>query len=960
MPDETFLFGPFALIPAQRVLLEHGKPLRLGSRAMDILIALVEHCGETIDKTDLIARIWRDTTVEEGALRVHVAALRKALGDGRDGRRYIGNIPGRGYRFLEPVTRRQEPPATPATVTPTPVPPATVALATVASATGNLPASLTHLVGREATVVALAAQLSRRRLLTIVGPGGIGKTSVALSVAHAVEASCPNGAWIVELAPLPDPDLVPIALAGVLGLSLAGVDPVAGLATWLRDKQALIVLDSCEHVAVAAASLAEAVLKSAPRVRILATSREPLRAEGEWLHRLASLESPPATDNLSVEEALHYSAVRLFHERARATVDSFTLTDRDVPAVLEICRRLDGVPLALELAAARLDAFSLRDLATQLDRRFAVLTRGHRTALPRQQTLRATMDWSHDLLSEPEQTVLRRLAVFQGDFTMTEATAVASDSRITPPLVVESVANLVEKSMVVTELDHDVSFHRLLDTTRDYAWEKLDASGEMRTTRRRHAMCQRDLSEQATPIAMIRDTADWQPYSNRHIGDLRTALNWTFGPDGDITLGRALAAAATDFWLAASLLTECCDWSRKALTQLGDATGMRQEMVLQCGLGLALVLTRGMSGDAHDALTRGLEIARAQNDLEYQQRAVFGLWLFKTRRLDFRASLSFARQYEQLTADSGDIAACAAADWMVGISQSFLGEHEDAGARFQRGLDAYPAATRCRDILRFGVDVKASALSYQAMNLWLRGFPDTATQASQLAIEEARGVNHPVSLCVALAWPTSMLPLRLGDLDRASRHIAELTDHAEAHALAPYHAFGLCAKGSLAVIQGNRAVGIDLLRAGLAEMRDAQYYLFYPVFLAELALALAASGLVDDALAEIETALQRTVETDYLWFLPEALRIKGELLARQGTADGSVIDDIFGRSIDAARRQKALYWELRSATSLARFWCDHDRPQDARHLLAPVFDRFSEGFATTDLREAKSLLDQLA
>ena len=331
--EETFVFASFRLIPAQRMLLEDGEPLRLGGRALDILTTLVERAGETILKEQLIARTWPDKVVDEAALRVHVAALRKALGDGRAGRRYITNSPGRGYAFVAPVEREITPPAL---------------ASTNGAAEGNdLPAPLTRIIGRDDVVAALGKQLARRRLLTIVGPGGIGKTTVAVAVADALRGSYKDGTWFVGLASLSDPDLVPSALSAALGIHPSGVNPLPSLAAWLRDKAALIVLDSCEHVIDAAAPLAEAVLKAAPGVSILTTSREPLRAEGEALHRLAALELPSDPGELAAIDAMRYSAVQLFNERAMAAVDGFALADADVPAVLEICRRLDGIPLAL-------------------------------------------------------------------------------------------------------------------------------------------------------------------------------------------------------------------------------------------------------------------------------------------------------------------------------------------------------------------------------------------------------------------------------------------------------------------------------------------------------------------------------------------------------------------------------------------------------------------------------------
>jgi DNA-binding winged helix-turn-helix (wHTH) protein len=322
MSSESYLFGPFRLIPSQRLLLDHDKPVRLGSRAFDILLALVERAGETLGRDELTARVWFDTTVDEGALRVHLTALRKALGDVGESARYIGTTRGQGYRFDAKVTRHAtDPPrATPAT----------------AAANGYLPALLTPVIGRERVVAALTEELKRRRLLTTVGPGGIGKTTVSIAVGRAAQPDYRDGVWFVGLGSLPAPDLVPIAVGTALGLSSQGIDSAADVVARLRDRHALIILDSCEHVVGAVAVLAESVLRSAPGLRVLATSREPLRAEGEWLHRLASLEVPPATGAMTAQAALRYSAVQLFDERGRAAMEGFALSDADVPAVQEI------------------------------------------------------------------------------------------------------------------------------------------------------------------------------------------------------------------------------------------------------------------------------------------------------------------------------------------------------------------------------------------------------------------------------------------------------------------------------------------------------------------------------------------------------------------------------------------------------------------------------------------------
>ncbi|MBV8132059.1 MAG: winged helix-turn-helix domain-containing protein, partial [Alphaproteobacteria bacterium] len=514
---KSFAFGPFRLLPARRMLLQDGKPARLGSRAFDILVTLVERAGETIRRDELIARTWRDTVVAEGALRVHVAALRKVLGDGRAGRRYIANHPGRGYTFVAPLIREDADSTAP--------PP------NEAAGTNNLPTTLTRVIGRDDVIAAIARQLARRRFLTIVGPGGIGKTTVAAAVADTVRASYKDGAWFVGLASLSDPGLVPSALGAALGIPALGGDPLRGLAAWLRDKTTLIVLDSCEHVIAAAATLAEAVLHAAPNVSILTTSREPLRAEGETVHRLAALEFPSASVDLTADDALRYSAVRVFNERAAAAMDGFTLADADVPAVLEICRRLDGIPLALELAAARVGVFGVRELAAHLDDRFRLLTSGRRTALPRHQTLGAALDWSYLLLPEEERAVLRRLSVFAGEFALEAAVAVAADPGSSE--IVEDIANLVVKSLVAVDHRGEVARYRLLDTTRLYALEKLKSSGEVQQIARRHAEHFCTVFAPAEAESETRPQTEWLAIYGRHLANVRAALDWAFSAEGN-------------------------------------------------------------------------------------------------------------------------------------------------------------------------------------------------------------------------------------------------------------------------------------------------------------------------------------------------------------------------------------------------------------------------------------------
>jgi predicted ATPase/DNA-binding winged helix-turn-helix (wHTH) protein len=457
--DEIF-FGPFRLLPAQHLLLKGDQPVAIGSRALDVLIALLEFPGELVSKEKLMARVWPNVFVEPANLTVHISALRRVLGDQANGNRFLINIHGRGYRFVAPTTVRpvSELPATKSNL--------------IETRTGNLPAITSLLLGRDGAIAESSAQLSQNRLLTIVGPGGVGKTAMSLALAERQVTEYEDGIWRVDLSFVDSSHAVRRALLAAIGCDVSE----------LQDRKMLILLDNCEHVVGTAAGLAQEILTGARDIKILATSREPLRTDGEKIYWLNPLEFPRRPD-ITAQEALSFPAVQMFVDRV--TVDGFVLNDTDVPFVVEICQSLDGLPLALDAAASRVAGFGLRRLAKNVKGSLEILTNGHRTALPRQQSLQSTLDWSYRLLSEPEQVVFRRLAIFADTFTLSDVIAVVSDDNFSEAETRDLVASLVSKSLVLAHFNTTEPRFRLLETTRTYAHAKLAESKELESISRR-------------------------------------------------------------------------------------------------------------------------------------------------------------------------------------------------------------------------------------------------------------------------------------------------------------------------------------------------------------------------------------------------------------------------------------------------------------------------------------------
>ncbi len=941
--DEGLSFGPFRLYPRQKLLLEHDRPIRLGSRALDLLIALVEARGELVVKDELVRKVWPDTFVEEGNLRVHLAVLRKALGDGRDGARYIVNVPGRGYQFVATVER-----LLPAT-------------GPVAVASDHLPSSTHRIVGRADAINVLTAQLGERRFVSIVGPGGIGKTTVALAVAESAGPRYRDGVRFIDLATVADPHLVAAAAASSLGLGTILQDPMPGILAFLADREMLLVLDNCEHVIEAAAVLSEAIISGAGAVHVLATSREPLRATGERVHRLGPLDLPPEGAIPAAVEALRYAAVQLFVERAAANDDTFSLADADVALVIDICRRLDGIALAIELAAGRIEVFGLRGLAERLDDRFRLLSQGRRTALPRHKTLGATIDWSYELLSEDERIVFRRLGILAGAFTLESAVAIATDGVLDEAAAVDAAANLVTKSLVGANAGGAAMSYRLLDTMRVYALRKLVESGETQKVARRHAEHFRQVLEQAAIDWESMPTDDWLDAYRGTIVNLRAALDWAFSPEGDVDIGIAITVAAVPLWFQLSLIDECRSRVEKALEAAPGHLDARRTMQLRAALGWSLMYTAGHLEETAAAWESALAAAETLGDPDYRLRALWGLWAGHMNNGRYNEALGLGKRFLEIAEALPGQPERYIGDRLVGAVLHFIGDQAGARHHIERMLASYSRPVRRSDAVRFQFDQLVTARITLSRALWLQGHVDQALRLVDENVEEAIGINHTLSVCNALAQSACPVTLFAGRLDKADRYLRLLSEHTASEGLLIWRTYSMCFEGELLFRQGGGERGVQLLRSGVDQLRVARFVQHRTTFLRALALGLIEIGQFEEARSVIEEALAEALQSNQQWCRAELLRTKADIVLGLGAADASqAAEDLFKRSLGVAREQGVLSLELRTATSLARLREIQGRKEEGREQLRSVYERFTEGFETADLITARALIEATA
>lgn len=953
-------FGPFLLCRSERRLEQHGEVVAIGSRALDILIILVDRAGEVVTRRELLERVWPDLVVEESNLRVHVANLRKLLGDGETAK-FIANISGRGYSFIAPVQWADVIEPSNRLSAKVDVPPQVQERRPKSSSyrvTGSLPKPLTRIVGRDDLIKELSDQCSNRRFLSAIGPGGIGKTTVALAVASRIAPNFADGVIFVDLGPVRQPSFVAKTIAAALGVAIDPSNALAQLVEAIGDKEMLLILDCCEHVVEVAAEMVGGLLHYTENLTIFATSREALRADGEWVQRVPPLALPDELGDLTAQEALAFPAVQLFVERAEDSLGGYDLSDADAPIVAEICSKLDGIALAIELAAGRMGTLSLSDLRTQIEDRLKLLRYGRRTALPRHQTLSATLDWSYDLLSEKEQRILNRLSVLHGAFSFEAAANICCCDSIGPPEIEDILIELSAKSLVSAKPSAEGTPYRLLDTTRSYTRRKLEESGEIEVFLKRHARYFCGALQTAASVWETTPTSIWIEKHVPKVEDLRAALNWAFSRTGDVTIGIALVLAAVPLWAQLSLVDEFLLWIGQAISR-AEAAGEQTKvmnMQLYAALGGLQMYAISTAGQAKNALEKALELATELDDPEYTLRGLRVLWAEAVNSGELRRSMSFAQKFHDFADRIRDRQAIIVADRLIGTSLHYLGDQPAAAESLKRMITSYSDTASHSDIVRYQFDQSLTARMIYARVLWLQGKVKSAKNEVESIVEAGISLSHTMSLCNILSQCACPIALFERDENAAKSYLTLLKQWTAPRALDVWHVFTECYEAEIEIEFGNVEEGLNRLR--LAEEKLLQSFKHHRTsFLITYAKGLYLQKKFEAASSAILEAKEIARNTGEGWRAPELHRWQGEILLASGSCD-ELVEASYNSALRSASQQGSLAFELRAATSLAQWQLRTGNAHETLKRLASICSRFEEGRTTYDLKEGLMVLEK--
>jgi predicted ATPase/DNA-binding winged helix-turn-helix (wHTH) protein len=936
---EEFRFGEFRLNARRRTLEKGGLPIRIGARAFDILHVLVESAPEIVDQRTLMARAWPHATVGKTSLRYHMVGLRKALDEEAGSQeRMIVTVAGRGYGFTGPVAKvpsdhreRQEPPADVFPIT--------------------LPKARKLVIGRKGETETVTSTLLGDRFVSIVGPGGIGKTTLAVGVASALCETLDVTAVFVDLGPVRSPSQVLEAVLAALGLPEGSSEPRRAILAGLSRRPVLLVLDSCEHVIGPAAELAEGVFRDLDHVRLLTTSRESLRVEGERVYRLLPLETPPDELSSDRDNLLNYAAVELFLDRVAASGHDIETSDDTLGLVAGICRKLDGIALALELVASRVGVYGLQETAKMLDQHFHLQWQHWRTALPRHQTLQATLSWSYDLLPDNEKRVLRRLAVFAAEFTLEDAQAVASSDAVQPADVPETMAGLVARSLLQAKISNGATRYRLLDTTRAYAKGRLEQAEECESAERSHAEHLRAVLEASAAGGGWSGTAG---DARELLADVRAALTWSFADPAHWDIGVPLASVSSRLFLKLILYGDAHAWAKLALESF-DAAVHAPALKLELCSARGFASSRTGDGlEGRSALEEGLALAEQLGDATHMLHFLSGLVTLVYRMGSLTESLAYAVRYHEVAEHLDDLPARADAHGLLCVGLHFAGRHQEARVHIEAALAVALPSRLGAHIL--GSDARIRTLTVKARDLWISGAPEAGLDTAREAMADAARLGDPLTLCVGLFYSTPVF-LWSGEFEAAAENAQRLAYEADRLAIPYYQHLARALLGDLATRGPCPEEGVAILRGVVPILEGAAYKLPVMWFLTSLAAGLLRMDRLEAARATIEMSLARLERSGERFYLPELLRLKGEVLAAGKSRDLDGAEQAMERAMAVAVQQNATAWRLRAAISLANVWARRPGKWLAiGGLLDPILRLYHPGSETPDLALARDML----
>jgi len=923
--DEEVVFGNYRIFPELKLLLKNGNKVDLTARAFDVLWVLVKARGEVVTKDELIEQVWAGSIVEENNLQTHISAIRRAL---KQDRSLISTDFGRGYRLTLPAPAR------------------TNLLPEKKIELPNLPSPLTTLLGRDSELRDLQLLITANRLTTITGPGGIGKTRLAVEVGRRLSASFAGRVHLVEMGMIGERDNIWPAIARALGVEASDVGLTAESRIALQSQRLLLIIDNCEHLTEAIAEAVETLLRVGEGLHTCITSQEPFGTPGEQIYRIRPLTVPPA-DASTMDVVLTHAAAQLFVERSLSYTRDSQFDDATACEIATICRQLDGVPLALELAAARVPTLGVRGVRDGLSDRFRLLTAGQRSALPRHRTLRATVDWSYRLLDETERTLFRRLAVFPAGFTVEAAHCVSGPDIEDQWRIVDLLGNLVGKSLLHLDVSASAPRYRFLETIRLYALDELANSGETDLTARRHASYFQRLGEQAVADWKRQSTGDWRQVHRGYIDDVRAALKWAFSENGDEEMGVRTLQNSIPFWVEFSLLDECRRWVSLALDK--DGVGTHDEMVLRAALGTSLTWARGPVAETRAAWARALDLARELRDTEIEVRACYGLWLFSLRTGHYSEALHFATEMMTLATEAKDDEAFATAQRIAGVSRHSLGDHAEGRALIERALIWFEQ-NRPQSVFRFGLDQHAAGLAFLARILWLQGYTTDAVKTADLAVERALALDHVSTLCCALAEGLCMVSALDQDLDALETAAQTLTRTASNHGLQFWKAYGDLFE-LWAMMQHREKPASGRVTSVIRRLDEMQFNLCYTPFVA---------GILRSSPSPVASFRPSVDCQDGHWAMPEFLRIEADFdLEHNAGRLESTVEPRLESALALARERGARSWELKVAADLARLLISDNRCDQAQILLRSTIASFPSGNESNGLRTANSILNEL-